>query len=118
MQRASRFDLWIGGAWKKAAKQAAVATPYDGKPFAEVPEASAAEMEQAIAAAAAARPRAAALTPFERYRILMGAARRVEEDHALFAETIALESGKPIREAKGEVDRSIQTLQFSAEEAK
>ncbi len=118
MKRPSRFDLWIGGAWNKATKYVAVATPYDGKPFVEVPEASAAEMEQAIAAAAAARAKAASLTPHERYRILMGAARKLEEDHALFAETIALESGKPLREARSEVDRSIQTLQFSAEEAK
>jgi acyl-CoA reductase-like NAD-dependent aldehyde dehydrogenase len=118
MQRPSRFDLWIGGAWTKAQTCVEVATPYDGKPFAEAPQATSAEMEQAIAAAAKARAKAAALTPYERYRVLMGAARKLEEDHALFAETIALESGKPLREAKAEVDRSIQTLQFSAEEAK
>jgi acyl-CoA reductase-like NAD-dependent aldehyde dehydrogenase len=118
MHRPDRFDLWIGGVWKKASKYVPVATPYDGKCFAEVPESSASEMEQAIAAAAAAREKAASLVPFERYRLLMGAARKLEENHALFAETIALESGKPLREAKVEVDRSIQTLQFSAEEAK
>src|SRR6185503_14514144 len=71
-----------------------------------------------IAAAKAAKVKAAALTPYERYRFLMGAARILERDGALFAETIALESGKPLREAKAEADRSVQTLLFSAEEAK
>jgi acyl-CoA reductase-like NAD-dependent aldehyde dehydrogenase len=118
MQRPSRFDLWIGGQWRKARKQAAVVTPFDGKPFAEVPDGDAEEMAAAVAAAAAARAKARSLTPFERYRILMGAAAKVEQNHPLFAETVALESGKPLREAKGEVDRTIQTLQFSAEEAK
>jgi acyl-CoA reductase-like NAD-dependent aldehyde dehydrogenase len=118
MQRASRFELWIGGAWRKAQKHVEVATPYDGKPFCEVPDATASEMEQAIAAAAAARAKAASLTPFDRYRMLTATARKLEENHALFAETIALESGKPLREAKVEVDRAVQTLEFSAEEAK
>jgi acyl-CoA reductase-like NAD-dependent aldehyde dehydrogenase len=72
----------------------------------------------AVAAAAAARTKMAALPAYERYRLLMDAAAKVAASHALFAETIALESGKPLREARGEVDRTLQTLQFSAEEAK
>lgn len=118
MQRPSRFDLWIGGQWRKAKKQTAVSTPFDGKPFAEVPDGDAEEMAEAIAAAAAAREKARSLIPFERYRFLMAAAAKVEADAKLFAETVALESGKPLREAKAEVDRTVQTLQFSAEEAK
>jgi acyl-CoA reductase-like NAD-dependent aldehyde dehydrogenase len=118
MQRATRYDLWIGGRFQAAKRQVAVATPFDGKPFAEVPDGDAEEMAAAIAAAAAAREKARSLPSFERYRILMGAAAKVEADAKLFAETIALESGKPLREAKSEVDRTVQTLQFSAEEAK
>jgi len=118
MQRPARFELWIAGDWRKASRHGAVATPFDGRPFAEVPSATGSEVEAAIAAASAARAKCAAQSPFERYRVLMGAARRLEEEHALFAETIALESGKPLREARAEVDRSVQTLQFSAEEAK
>ncbi len=118
MQRPSRFELWIGGNWQPAERHVEVTTPFDGQPFATVAQATLAEMERAIAVAAAARPRAAALTAWERFRILRGAARQLEEHHALFAETIALESGKPLREAKGEVERAVQTLEFSAEEAK
>jgi acyl-CoA reductase-like NAD-dependent aldehyde dehydrogenase len=118
MQRASRYDLWIGGRFQPAKRHVAVATPFDGKPFAEVPDGDAEETAAAIAAAAAAREKARSLPSFERYRILMAAAAKVEADAKLFAETIALESGKPLREAKSEVDRTVQTLQFSAEEAK
>jgi acyl-CoA reductase-like NAD-dependent aldehyde dehydrogenase len=118
MQRPSRFELWIGGQWRAAKRHVAVATPFDGREFVEVPEADADEVAAAIAAATAARGKMAALPAFERYRILMGASAQVEANHALFAETIALESGKPLREARAEVDRTVQTLQFSAEEAK
>ena len=118
MQRPSRFELWIGGQWRPAKQHVAVATPYDGKEFVEVPQADADEVAAAVAAAAAARTKMAALPAYERYRLLMDAAAKVAASHALFAETIALESGKPLREARAEVDRTLQTLQFSAEEAK
>ena len=35
-----------------------------------------------------------------------------------FAEIIAKEAAKPIRAARGEVDRTVQTYKFAAEEAK
>ncbi|MSR45771.1 MAG: aldehyde dehydrogenase family protein [Planctomycetes bacterium] len=118
MQRPTRFDLWIGGRLVAAQRHVELAAPWDGRPFATVAQATVGEVERAIATAAAARPAAAAKSAYERFAFLRGAAERVGANHALFAETIALESGKPLREAKVEVDRAIQTLEFSAEEAK
>lgn len=118
MIRPTRFELWIGGRFVAAARHAEVVTPFDGVPFATVPQATPAELEQAVAAAVAAKPRMAALTAYERSALLRGAATRVAAQAPLFAETIALESGKPLREAKVEVERAVQTLEFSAEEAR
>lgn len=118
MNRPSRFDLWIAGRSVAASRHVELRAPWDGAPFASVASATVAELGQAIAAAAAARPRAAATTPYERFAFLRGAAQRVAAERTLFAETIALESGKPLREATVEVERAIQTLEFSAEEAK
>jgi acyl-CoA reductase-like NAD-dependent aldehyde dehydrogenase len=57
------------------------------------------------------------MTLAERARILRKAAQRLEERHEEVAMAISSESGKPLREARVEVDRGIQTLSFSAEEA-
>ena len=54
----------------------------------------------------------------ERSRILRKAALLLEERGEQFAKTISLEAGKPINEARGEVTRAIQVLQFASEEAK
>ena len=58
------------------------------------------------------------LSPYERYEIIMRAANLMRERREEFAEALSAEAGKPIRDARGEIDRSYQTLILSAEEAK
>ena len=58
------------------------------------------------------------LTPYERYELLMRAASLLKERSEEFAKTLVYEVGKTIKEARAEVQRAIQTLIFSAEEAK
>ena len=43
---------------------------------------------------------------------------RLQQRHSEFADLIMQESGKPIRYASGEVDRSVQTITVAAEESK
>ena len=82
-----------------------------------------------IAAAGGAQVRAAGdaaerafhevqLSPYERYEIIMRAANLMRERREAFAEALSAEAGKPIRDARGEIDRAYQTLILSAEEAK
>lgn len=54
----------------------------------------------------------------ERSRILRKASALLEERSEEFAKTISQEAGKPIVEARGEVLRATQVLQFASEEAK
>ncbi|WP_018150733.1 aldehyde dehydrogenase family protein [Leeia oryzae] len=54
----------------------------------------------------------------DRAQILNGAADAIASQVETFASTISAESGKPIRQARKEVARCINTLRLSAEEAK
>ncbi|RKQ35779.1 aldehyde dehydrogenase family protein [Oceanobacillus halophilus] len=54
----------------------------------------------------------------ERSNILRRAGDLLETKSETFAEVLALEAGKPIREARGEVSRAVQVLRFSSEGAK
>ena len=58
------------------------------------------------------------LSPYERYEIIMRAANLMKERREAFAEALSAEAGKPIRDARSEIDRAYQTLILSAEEAK
>jgi acyl-CoA reductase-like NAD-dependent aldehyde dehydrogenase len=58
------------------------------------------------------------LTPYQRYEILNKTAQIMKERREEFARTISLEVGKTIKEARVEVDRSIQVMILSSEEAK
>lgn len=58
------------------------------------------------------------LTPYDRYEILNKAAHLLQERKEEIARTLVGEVGKTIADARGEVDRAIQTLTLSSEEAK
>lgn len=113
-----RYDLWIGGRAITADDYGAVICPYDGREVGEAPRASLSDLDAAIAAAVEAKETMRALTAFQRYEILSRAASLLDESAETFAVAIALEAGKPIAEARVEVSRAVQTLTFSAEEAK
>jgi lactaldehyde dehydrogenase len=58
------------------------------------------------------------LSAYERYELLSATARRLEGRAEEVARIMTSEQGKPISEARGEVDRAVQTLDLSAEQAK
>lgn len=94
-----------------------VTDKFDGRRIARVSLADAATVEAAIAAAHAARPAMAALPPDARRDVLEHCVRRFSERHAELAELLCAEAGKPIRDARGEVDRLIDTFRIAAGEA-
>ena len=111
------YPMYIGGQWVQTGERRTVRLPYDGSPVAEYFVAGPEQVEAAVRAARAAAPVMREMTLAERARILRKAAQRLEERHEEVAMAISSESGKPLREARVEVDRGIQTLSFSAEEA-
>ncbi|MBI5178754.1 MAG: aldehyde dehydrogenase family protein [Nitrospinae bacterium] len=115
---AKEYPVLVGGRWAKTAEPLAVKSPYDGAAVAHTFVAGDAEAEEATQAAVRAFEETKKLTPADRAGILQNIsfslAARAEE----FATTIALEAGKPVNDARREVQRSIFTFQHAGEEAK
>ncbi|MEJ5339668.1 MAG: aldehyde dehydrogenase family protein [Aquificaceae bacterium] len=113
-----RTELLLGGEWVSKEEKMPVVYPYTGETVAEVSRAMEEDVHRAVELAKEGHRRLSSLTPYERYEILMRASQLLRERSEEFARTLVLEVGKTIREARTEVQRAIQTLIFSAEEAK
>ena len=108
------FPMLIGGEWVRTPSLRNITLPYDGTLVGEVYDADAATAERAVAAAHAGAVAVANLTQYERAELLDRMRRLLERDAGEFALLVSCETGKPIREARSEVDRSVQTLIASA----
>lgn len=95
----------------------AVTNKYTLEPAARVARADAETIERAIAAATEAFEQTRKMPGYQRQAVLHHAARRVEERHAELSRALAIEAGKPIRDARIEVTRLAETFRIGAEEA-
>lgn len=93
-----------------------VTSPWDGRVVGEVPEHDAVHVEEQVGVAQAAV--ASPLAQHERAAILDRAAALVGERADTLATCIRDEAGKPISLARVEVERAVDTLRFSAVEAR
>jgi glyceraldehyde-3-phosphate dehydrogenase (NADP+) len=93
-----------------------VRDPDDGAVVGEVRTTGIGELDAAIGSAHAVA-RAEPPPPFERARVLLAVAARVKAAATEYAELIAKEGVKTIREAKKEVGRCVETLTLAAQEA-
>lgn len=110
--------ILIGGEWVEKDEKIDVIYPYTQEVIGRVSKATESDVERAVELAQEGAKEMSELTPYERYQILMKASELLKERAEEFAKTLVLEVGKTIREARTEVQRAIQTLIFSAEEAK
>ncbi len=95
-----------------------VINPYDGKVIDTIPIAHRQDAELAIESANNAKDSLREMSAFKISNKLFNVVEKLKEKRLEFAESLTLEVGKPINEALLEVDRSIETLKLSAEEAK
>ncbi len=95
----------------------AVLSPYDGHEVGRVPVGTEAHLDAAVAIAVIRRD-GEQLPAWQRAEILDRAAVRLAERHEEFAQRIAGEAAKPIRTARVEVTRAIDTFRFSAAAAR
>ncbi len=112
------MKMYVNGKWTEGEQSTPVFNPYDQSVVDTVPRATAAEVDLAITSAARGAEAMASTTAYERYAVLRRAAELMEERLEDLARTITLEEGKIIFEARVEVQRAIQTMTLSAEEAK
>lgn len=113
-----RKKLFINGEWIESQQYADLMAPYSEEKIAEIPQASEQEVDAAIDAAYNNREVMAKLTAYEKAEILEKVANLLKENRLKAAQIIALESSKPLKFSLGEVDRTVETYKFAAEEAK
>ena len=112
------FGVLIGGGTHRTDDTFEVRSPFDGSLVAVMHNARAAEIERAIAGAAASFAATRTIPAWKRSAILNRIADAIVERREDFARTIALEAGKPIRTARLEVDRAAFVFRVGAEEAR
>jgi len=112
-------QLFIGGQWVDAEGGATfeVHDPSTGEVLCEVADASPADGEAALAAAAAAQADFAAVPPRTRSDMLMRAFDLLHERVDDLALLMTLEMGKPLAESRGEILYAAEFFRHFAEEA-
>lgn len=112
------YKLPVGGKWIEDESSMQVRDKYTGEIIGTVPVASKETVEKALAAAYAAFALYSRTPAHIRSTILAKAAGLLESCKEELATLICREAGKAWKYALGEVARGIETMQFSAEEAK
>ena len=87
--------------------------PATGEQTGTVALASRAEVDEAVATAKRAFPKWAATPPLRRARILNRFLRRLEENVDELAAVITAEHGKVLSDAKGEIQRGLEVVEFA-----
>ncbi len=95
----------------------AVTDKYSGEVATRVALADAAIIDAAIGAAVDASQPMRQLPPYERQAILMHCVERFTERAEELTVSLCIEAGKPIKDARGEVSRLIDTFRIAAEES-
>jgi len=94
-----------------------VKNKFNGDPATRVARADAETIDTAIAAAVRAFAHTRKLPGFKRQDVLNHVVKRVTERHEELSKVLCIEAGKPIRDARGEVTRLIDTFRVAAEES-
>ena len=110
-------QLLVAGEWVATGEWDEVASPYDSSPVGRVARGDAALVDRAAIAARAAFE-SGDFAQYERAAVLDRAAELVGERLDELALTIAAEAGKPLKTAQAEACRCVDTLTFSAVEAR
>ena len=112
------MKMYVSGKWVESNGTINVVNPYDGQIIDTVPKGNSEDVDKSITSAVRGSEVMAALSGYRRFEILRKTADLLEERIEEFAKIITQEEGKTINEARGEVQRAVQTISLSGEEAK
>ena len=112
------MEMLLAGEWVDRSDKIDVTDPFDDSLIDTVPSATIDDVGVALDAARRGAAIAREMSTYERARILAAVAEQVETRSDFFAQTIAREGSKTIREARKEASRCVNTLRSSAEEAR
>ncbi len=105
---------WINGALVagNSGRTADVFNPATGEVQAKVALASKAELDAAVADAAEAQIKWGATNPQRRARVMMELVRLINRDMDKLAEALSSEHGKTFPDAKGDIQRGLEVIEF------
>ena len=109
------YGHFIGGKHVKgkSARTGDVFQPMTGEVRAKVALASKAEVAAAVENAKAAQPAWAATNPQRRARVLMKFLELANRDYDKIADVLAREHGKTTADAKGDLQRGLEVVEFA-----
>jgi acyl-CoA reductase-like NAD-dependent aldehyde dehydrogenase len=114
----NKQGLYIGNEWVGTTAYDEIKLPYDGSIVGYAAHAEDSDVDRAVAAASDGARSMAVSANHERADLLLRIAEEVRKDQAELAQIICSESGKPIKEARIEASRSVNTLVAAAHEAR
>lgn len=109
--------LLISGNWVDGESVDTLTDRYHGRPFGKMQVASDAQVTEAVTGALEG-VETSTLSPYDRYRILIEASRLLSDRREELIATMRDEAGFTRADGDNEINRCIQTLELSAEEAK
>lgn len=114
------LSLQIAGAWRQASggETIAVVDPATGETIGQLPKATTADLDEALAAADRGFAAWRAVGAFDRYKILRKAADLLRERAETIATIMTMEQGKPLYEARIETNGAADTCDWLAEEGR
>jgi succinate-semialdehyde dehydrogenase/glutarate-semialdehyde dehydrogenase len=117
---ASEFQLLIDGLGREGSDDAVddVVNPATGESIGKVACATLADLEEALDVASRGIREWGAVAPWARGTVLKNAAERLRADIDRIARIVTREQGKPLAEAKEEVARSADFLEWGGEQAR
>lgn len=113
----NQYPFYLANLPQQPNTDLAVENKYSGQVATRVAQADKSVLVQAIAAADEAAAAMRQMPAWQRKRVLQHLASRCRERAEEMAQALMIEAGKPIKYARGEVDRLIDTLEISAEES-
>ena len=112
------YKPYLAGDFITSDKTLVVTNPFNGDVIAKTWIVGNEEVDTAIEKAISIQKEMAELPTYVRYEALMQIAAELKKEKSEYAAILAAEAGKPMRYAKGEIERAIQTFTVAAEESK
>lgn len=114
---AESYPMYLAGKPITPNTDLEVANKYTREVATRVPLADETAIDQAISAAVESQQAMREMPSHARASVLQHVVQRMTERHEELAQVLAIEAGKPIKDARGEVTRGIDTFRIAAEES-
>jgi acyl-CoA reductase-like NAD-dependent aldehyde dehydrogenase len=112
-----RYPFYVANRAESPNHDLVVTDKYSGEEATRVAMADPATIDRAIGRAVEAAPAMRELAAYQRKAVLEHCVKRFQERFDELAMSLCIEAGKPVKDARGEVTRLIDTFRVAAEEA-